>query len=89
VIIKKPLNVEFSQYVDQFMSKYYQIIYNQDPPRIFPECKKLLQLSPYIRVRYWYVFENYTKIRIYGCQLAPFCLSIFMTPTICFLEYIR
>ena len=37
VIIKEPLNVEFSQYVDQFMSKAYQIIYNQDPPRIFLE----------------------------------------------------
>jgi hypothetical protein len=89
VIIKKPLNVEFSQYVDQFMSKAYQIIYNQDPPRIFPECKKLLQLSPDIRVGDWYVFEHYTEIRIYGCQLAPFRLPVFMTPMIFSLEYIR
>jgi hypothetical protein len=37
VIIKKPFNVEFSQYVDQFMSKDYQIIYNQYPSRTFPE----------------------------------------------------
>jgi hypothetical protein len=45
VIIKKPLNVVFSQYMDQFMSKAYKIIHNQDPPIIFPECKQLLQLS--------------------------------------------
>jgi hypothetical protein len=88
VIIKKPLNAEFSKFVDHFMSKYYQIIYNQDPPRIFPKCKKLLQLSPDIRVGYWYVFEHYIEIRIYGCQLAPFRLPVFMTPNIFAIAYI-
>jgi hypothetical protein len=33
VMLKKPLNVEFSQYVGQSMSKVYQIIHNQVPPR--------------------------------------------------------
>jgi hypothetical protein len=89
VIMKKPLNVEFSQYVDQFMSKSYQIIHNQVPPRIFPECKKLLQLSPDKRVGDWYIFEHYTEIRVYGCQLSPFRLPVFMTPRIFSLEYVR
>jgi hypothetical protein len=89
VISKNPLNVEFSQYVDQFMSKSYQIIYNQYPPRIFTECNKLLQLRLDIRVGDWYVFEHYTEIRIYACQLDPFRLSVFMNPMIFSLEYIR
>jgi hypothetical protein len=89
VIMKKPLNVEFSQYVDQFMSKAYQIIHNQVPPRIFPKCKKLLLLTLDKRVGDYYIFEHYTKIRVYGCQLSPFHLPIFMTPRIFALEYVR
>jgi hypothetical protein len=64
------------------MSKAYQIIHNHVPPRIFLECKKLLQLSPKKRVGDWYVFEYYIEIKVYGCQLAPFLLPIFMTPRI-------
>jgi hypothetical protein len=89
MIKKKSLNVEFSQYVDQFMSKSYQIIYNEVPPRIFPQCKKLLQLSPDKRVGDWYIFEHHTEIRIYGCQLCPFLLPVFLTPRIFSLEYVR
>jgi hypothetical protein len=43
MIKKKSMTVGFSQYVDQFMSKSYQIIYSKVPLRIFPEYKKLLQ----------------------------------------------
>jgi hypothetical protein len=71
------------------MSKSYQIIHNEIPPRIFPECKKLLQLSLDKRVGDWYIFENYTEIRIYGSELRPFLLPIFLTPRIFALEYIR
>jgi hypothetical protein len=71
------------------MSKAYQIIHDEIPPRIFPECKKLLQLSPDKRVGDWYIFENYTEIKIYGSELQPFLLPVFLNPRIFALEYIR
>jgi hypothetical protein len=37
----------------------------------------------------WYIFENYTEIRVYGSELRPFLLPIFLTPRIFALEYIR
>jgi hypothetical protein len=89
LIRKKHLNVGFSKYIDQFMSKAYQIIYNEVPPRIIPECNKLLQLSPDKRVGDWYLFENYTETRVYGSELRPFLLSTFLTPRIFSLEFIR
>jgi hypothetical protein len=45
------------------MSLAYEIIHDQAPPRIFPECKILLQLSPDKMVGDWYLFENHTEIR--------------------------
>jgi hypothetical protein len=71
------------------MSKSYHIIYNEVPPRIFPKCKKLLQLSPDKRVGDWYIFENFTETRVYGSELQPFLLLTFLTPRIFALEFIR
>jgi hypothetical protein len=59
------------------------------PPRIFSECKILLQLSPDKRVGDWYLFENHTEIRVYGIELQPFLLPRFLTPRIFSLEFIR
>jgi hypothetical protein len=42
------------------MSKSYQIIHDEMPLRIFPECKKLLQLSPEKIVGDCYIFEDHT-----------------------------
>jgi hypothetical protein len=56
LIKKKTLNIGFSEYVDQFMSKAYQIIHDEIPPRVFPECKNLLQPSPENKVGDWYIF---------------------------------
>jgi len=88
LIKKNTLNVGFSKYIDQFMSKAYQITHEEIPPRISPECKTLLQLSPNKGVGDWYIFENYTKIRVYGSELRPFLLPIFLTPRIFALAYI-
>jgi hypothetical protein len=37
----------------------------------------------------WYIFEHHTEIIIYGCQLCPFLLPVFLTPQIFSLEYVR
>jgi hypothetical protein len=89
LIRKKPLNVGFPEYIDQFMSKSYHIIHNEIPPIIFIESKKLLQLNSDKRVGDWYIVENYTEIRVYGYDLQPFHLPILLTPGIFALEYIR
>jgi hypothetical protein len=89
LIKKKRRNVGFLECIDLFMSNSYKVIYSEPPPKIFLECKKLLRLSPDKRVGDWYIFDNYTKIRVYGCELRPFLLPIFLTPKMFSLQYIR
>jgi hypothetical protein len=48
--------LDYPEYVNQFMSKAYDIIHDEMSPRVFLKCNKLLQLSPDKRVGDWYIF---------------------------------
>ena len=56
---------------------------------MFNELKKLLQLTKEISTSDWYLFENYTLIRVYGFEGEPYNLPVLLTPRIFALEYIR
>jgi hypothetical protein len=46
LVRNKVQNAGFLEFINSFMSLAYEIIHDQAPPRIFLECKRLLQLSP-------------------------------------------
>jgi len=46
-------------------------------------------LSDKTKTRDWYLYKNYTKIRLYGCELAPSKLPKYVPMRILSLEYIR
>lgn len=37
----------------------------------------------------WYLYQNHTKIRIYGCHLAPYKLPKYLPVRLFYLEYYR
>ena len=37
----------------------------------------------------WYLYQNHTEIRIYGCQLAPYKLPKYLPMRLFSLEYYR
>jgi hypothetical protein len=59
-------NKGFSLYVNKFMSAHYTLIHAFPPPRMFPQMKKMLQLSKDVKTRDWYLVEDHTLIRVYG-----------------------
>jgi len=58
-------------------------------PRISPEIKKVLQISKQTKVGDWYLYQNHTKIKIYGCLLAPYKLPRYLPMRFFALEYYR
>ena len=50
---------------------------------------KILQLSKQYKVGDWYLYNNHTEIRIYGCELCPFKLPKYVLMRIFALEYFR
>ena len=37
----------------------------------------------------WYLYEDYTKIKLCGCELEPYKLPIYLIPRLFSLEFIR
>jgi len=53
------------------------------------EIKRVLQLSKNNRVGDWDLYYDHTKIKIYGCQLTPYKLPIYLPMRIFALAYFR
>ena len=65
------------------------LLTKEETPRINEEIKIILPLSENCKVGDWYLYENYTEIRVYGALLAPYKLPKFLTTRIFALEYLR
>jgi len=40
-------------------------------------------------IGYWYCYQNYTEIRVYGCELPPYKVPKYLPIRIFALEYVR
>ena len=58
-------------------------------PRINEEIKRILHLIDQEKTVEWYLYHNYTEIRAYGCELAPYMLPKYLPMRIFALEYIK
>ena len=58
-------------------------------PRVNDEVRRVLHLSENTKTGDWYLYQNHSEIRVYGCELAPFKLLKYMPVRIFALEYIR
>jgi hypothetical protein len=58
-------------------------------PRINEEIQRILHLSDLAKTGDWYLYQNHTEIRVYGCELAPYKLPKYLPVRIFSLEYIR
>jgi hypothetical protein len=46
--------------------------------RINEEIQRILHLSNLAKTGDWYLYQNYTDIRVYGCELAPYRLPMYL-----------
>jgi hypothetical protein len=58
-------------------------------PRINEEIQRILHLSDLAKTGDWYLYQDHTEIRVYGCELAPYKLPRYFPVRIFDLEYIR
>lgn len=78
VIYWKPLIHKFStsftykDFIDSFVYPTMNMLTSKTQPRISPNIKRVLQLAKNSKVGYWYLYQNDTKIRIYGYELAAY-----------------
>jgi hypothetical protein len=60
-----------------------------EPPRMPFSYQQKLQLHPFLRVGDWFFFKEFTIIRIYGFELEPYQLPIYIPTRLFSLKYCR
>ena len=70
------------------MSRVYQLIFDQELPRVIDIMKINLQIGSEI-IGDWFLYDEYTEIRLYGFTGNPFLLPAFLTNRIFSLEFAR
>lgn len=58
-------------------------------PRINEEVKRNFHLIDQAKIGDWYLYQNYTEIRVYDCELAPYKFPKYLPMKIFSLECIR
>lgn len=79
----------YTKFIDLFVHSTITLLLGHPPPRISDDIKRILQLSKQYKIGDWYLYQNRTKIRIYGCELPPFKLPKYIPMRLFSLEYYR
>ena len=79
----------FSEFIDSFIHPVKKLLIGSSEPRIGEYIKRILHLSEQAKTGDWYLYNNYTEIRVYGCELPPYKIPKYVPMIIFSLEYIR
>lgn len=79
----------YNDFIDWFVHPVTTLLIGVPPLRITGDMKKILQLFKQYRIGDWYLYQNYTEIKMYGCQLCPFKLPKYVPMRLFALEYFR
>ena len=71
----------FISFTDKIMSSIYKLIFGTSLPRMTEEMKAYLQNSN-DPVRDWFLYKEFTVLRIYGFENEPYRLPVFLTKII-------
>lgn len=89
LVMKDQKYFSYKTFVEIFVHLAMSLLSGTAEPRISEDIKMIMQLSDQARTSDWYLYQNYTEIRVYGCELAPYKLPKFLPMRIFALEYIR
>jgi len=86
---KNSNNFSSSDFINQFIYIVACLLNNNVEPRIGSKIQRTLHLSEQVKMGHWYLYQNYTEIRVYGCELPPYKLRKYVPMRIFSFEYIR
>ena len=76
----------FCKFVNEFASRVYYFIYEANCRRVPQQFQNYLHPPTEDQIGDWFLFPNYTFIRVYGSEEKPYRLPTFLTPHIFSLE---
>ena len=79
----------YYEFIDLFIYPASSFLVSSHLPRLSDEMQKILQLSKSYSIGDWYLYQDHTVIRIYGCELAPYKLPKYVPMRLFALEYFQ
>lgn len=89
LVMKDSKDFSYKQIVEMFVHPKMSFLSGTVKPRINEEIRRIMQLTDQARIGDWYLYQNYTEVRVYGCELSPYKFPKFLPMRILALEYIR
>jgi hypothetical protein len=86
---RNSVEYDFTAFIDQFYHPVVSMLSGVPEPRVNEEVRRVLHLSESTKTGDWYLYQNHSEIRVYGCELAPYKLPRYMPVRVFALEYIR
>lgn len=74
LVMKEQQEFTYKKFIEDFFHPAMNILKNALQTRINEEIKRILHLSNQAKTGDWYLYQNYTEIRVYGYELAPYKL---------------
>ena len=89
LVIADDMTKNYYELLNLSMAEIYGIFFQERLPKVLPEMKEMLQLSPSKMIGDWFLTKFETIIRLYGFVHHPYILPAFLTVRIFSLELIR
>jgi hypothetical protein len=86
---RNSVEYDFTAFIDQFYHPVISMLSGVPEPRVNEEVRRVLHLSESAKTGDWYLYQNHSEIRVYGCELAPYKLPRYIPVRVFALEYIR
>ena len=71
------------------MVEIYKFLFDDVLPRMLEDTRLMLQSSLEEQIGYWFLYKEFTVLRVYGFTGEPYRLLDFLTPRIFTLEFMR
>jgi hypothetical protein len=79
----------FKVFIDLFYHPVVSMLSGRPESRINHKFQRILHLSDNAKTGDWFLYQNNTEIRVFGCELPPYKLPKYVLVRIFALEYIR
>jgi len=76
-------------FINEVMSRIYELIHEEKFPRVTEEMRKGLQLKKGKAIGDWFLYQDSRVTRVYDFQGFPYVPSTFLTPRFFYLEFSR
>lgn len=68
--MKDSKDFSYKTFVEMFVHPTMSLLSGTAELRIIEEIRRVIQLSDQAGIGDWYLYQNYTELRVYGCELA-------------------